>query len=298
MAKKFKAYVERPKPKKRPRVHKKSKNKDEKRSYKKYNRQGRQLNSILIGGSDDPNIKSLKPYINNFIDIKSNIVWDINKDYITINNKLFNPTSLFYKYNYFETNQTNNIIQNFNCSLLHNYIQYKKKLKIFNRYHFVRPIQKLTNLMLAKNLGFNIPNTEYSKGDGKQLKVVKPIDGGMYTEEGTSTKYSCIIQEKIIGYNKRLYLINDKYFCFKINTDFLDFRDDDKSTIDLCDVSKDTLNKSFKLAKKLKLNFCCLDFMTNTKDWFLEINTNPFFSEFNKITNNKLAKTLHEELNK
>tara|TARA_R100001082_G_scaffold77664_1_gene45470 strand:+ start:306 stop:431 length:126 start_codon:yes stop_codon:yes gene_type:complete len=41
MAKKFKAYVERPKPKKRPRVHKKNKNKQEKRSFKKYNRQGR-----------------------------------------------------------------------------------------------------------------------------------------------------------------------------------------------------------------------------------------------------------------
>tara|TARA_R100001443_G_scaffold967_1_gene3790 strand:- start:482 stop:607 length:126 start_codon:yes stop_codon:yes gene_type:complete len=41
MAKKFKAYVERPKPKKRPRLHKKNKNKQEKRSFKKYNRQGR-----------------------------------------------------------------------------------------------------------------------------------------------------------------------------------------------------------------------------------------------------------------
>ena len=41
MAKKFKAYVERPKPKKRPRVHKKNKNKQEKRIQKKYNRQGR-----------------------------------------------------------------------------------------------------------------------------------------------------------------------------------------------------------------------------------------------------------------
>tara|TARA_Y100001972_G_scaffold106188_1_gene134366 strand:+ start:1662 stop:1787 length:126 start_codon:yes stop_codon:yes gene_type:complete len=41
MAKKFKAYVERPKPKKRPRVHKKNKNKQEKRNFKKYNRQGR-----------------------------------------------------------------------------------------------------------------------------------------------------------------------------------------------------------------------------------------------------------------
>ncbi len=41
MAKKFKAYIERPKPKKRPRVHKKNKNKQEKRMQKKYNRQGR-----------------------------------------------------------------------------------------------------------------------------------------------------------------------------------------------------------------------------------------------------------------
>ena len=32
MAKKFKAYIERPKPKKRPRVHKKNKNKQEKRN--------------------------------------------------------------------------------------------------------------------------------------------------------------------------------------------------------------------------------------------------------------------------
>jgi len=41
MAKKFKAFVQRDKPKKRPRRHKKTLNKSEKRSYKKYNRQGR-----------------------------------------------------------------------------------------------------------------------------------------------------------------------------------------------------------------------------------------------------------------
>jgi hypothetical protein len=41
MAKKFKAFVQRPKPRKRPGRHKKNLNKSEKRSYKKYNRQGR-----------------------------------------------------------------------------------------------------------------------------------------------------------------------------------------------------------------------------------------------------------------
>jgi len=38
---KFVHFVPREKPKKRPRVHKKSLNKDEKRNYKRYNRQGR-----------------------------------------------------------------------------------------------------------------------------------------------------------------------------------------------------------------------------------------------------------------
>jgi hypothetical protein len=41
MARKFKDFVQRDKPKKRPRRHKKNLSKSEKRSYKKYNKQGR-----------------------------------------------------------------------------------------------------------------------------------------------------------------------------------------------------------------------------------------------------------------
>ena len=41
MAKKFKAFKERDKSRKRPRRHSKSLNKHKKRSHKKYNRQGR-----------------------------------------------------------------------------------------------------------------------------------------------------------------------------------------------------------------------------------------------------------------
>ena len=41
MARKFKDFVERDKPRKRPRRHTKSLNKSKKRCYKKYNRQGR-----------------------------------------------------------------------------------------------------------------------------------------------------------------------------------------------------------------------------------------------------------------
>lgn len=41
MARKFKDFFERPKPKKRPGRHKKRLNKNQKRDYKKYHKQGR-----------------------------------------------------------------------------------------------------------------------------------------------------------------------------------------------------------------------------------------------------------------
>ena len=41
MARKFKAFIERPKPRKRPRRHTKSLNNPKQRQIKKYNRQGR-----------------------------------------------------------------------------------------------------------------------------------------------------------------------------------------------------------------------------------------------------------------
>ena len=41
MARKFKAFIERPKPRKRPRRHSKTLNKHKKRMTKKYHRQGR-----------------------------------------------------------------------------------------------------------------------------------------------------------------------------------------------------------------------------------------------------------------
>ena len=254
------------------------------------------MNSVLIGGVNDPNILALQPYFNNFVDIKSNIIWNLNKDYITVNNKKFNIDSLFIRYDAFETVESINLKQNFNYSLIWNYLQCYKKIKIYNRFYYDRPIQKLTNLILAKRLGLTIPNTEYSIGDGINNKILKPIDGGAHADEGTLAAYDCIVQDKIIGKNKRLYIINDKHFCFKLNTTMIDYRNDDNTTIELSSISKDTIDKSFKLSNKLNLNFCALDFITNEKEYFLEINTSPMFSEFSKIINNTLSKTIATEL--
>ena len=75
------------------------------------------MQSVLVGGVNDPNIIALQPYFNNFVDIKSNIVWNLNKDYITVNNKKLNIDSLFIRYDAFETVESINLKQNFNYVL-------------------------------------------------------------------------------------------------------------------------------------------------------------------------------------
>lgn len=252
------------------------------------------MSSILIGGLEDPNIAVLKKYFDNFIDLNSNIIWDINKDYFIINNIKYKPKSIFIRYNVF--NEDNKFLQLNNFSLIKNYYKSFNKIKVYNRYHYDRPIQKLTNLVLAKRIGLNIPSTEYSKNNEIISRVLKPIDGGQHAVEGKLANYSCIVQDKIIGINKRLYIIKDKYFCFNLISSKLDYRDDPNVKIKIDSLSKETINKSFKLAKKLNLNFCALDFMVNMKEYFLEINTNPMFSEFNKLTNDTMANTIKQEL--
>ena len=183
-----------------------------------------------------------------------------------------------------------------NFYLLKNYIL-TNNVKAYNRKHRSSEVEKLYNLHLAKNYNLNIPKTFC----GIELKdtdtIVKPIMGGAHASEGNKAIYPAIIQKKIVGINKRLFIIKNKTFCFDIITNALDYRDDINSTLKLGNMNKNTINNSKKLAKKLGLNFCALDFINdNNKDWFLEINTMPMFSAFNIKTNNKLAKTIHEEL--
>ena len=66
---KFVHFVPRPKPRKRPGIHKKRKNKDEKRDFKKYNRQGRRaklgnITRLRIQASGISGIKLSKKQLN------------------------------------------------------------------------------------------------------------------------------------------------------------------------------------------------------------------------------------------
>ena len=250
-------------------------------------------NKVLIGQLTDPNISSLYNYFDSFIDLDSNVEWDVNTNKLTVNQEQITPSSIFMRYNVFEESTWNKYN---NFYLFKNYIL-ANNVKAYNSKHKESEVTKLYNLKLAEKYNLNIPRTVYALKHSNDNMIVKPLMGGSHASEGNEAIHPCIIQQKITGVNKRLFIVKNKTFCFDIITNYLDYRDDDNPTIQESTIDKETITNSKKLARKLGLNFCALDFINdNNKNWFLEINTMPMFSAFNEYTNNKLSKTIYEEL--
>jgi glutathione synthase/RimK-type ligase-like ATP-grasp enzyme len=169
---------------------------------------------------------------------------------------------------------------------------------------------KIFQLMLAKEIGFIIPNTIlssqpntalsfFSKNDG--LCIIKPVKSGLVageTEEGvifTSQVHldrdnvdrilTCpvYLQNLVPKYaDLRVTLIGDKLFCAMIHS-----QHEEDSKIDwrkaghplqhsAHELPKEIIAKCFELAKKLNLNFAAIDFILDQKNnyIFLEINPN------------------------
>ncbi len=251
--------------------------------------------SYLFGQLTDPNIHALYRYFDYFIDLSLDMHWNLqtNKLYVG-GTELLNITHGFLRSNVFEE-QTRQKYANY--YLIANYLRYNAQT--YNKNYRDETPFKLTDLMLAKKIGLNIPYTEITK-DGSTTKetIIKPLTGGAHAEIGQKADYSAIIQERIRGKNKRLYLINNIPFCFEVVSSKIDYREDKDTYVKLSDISLGHVEKVKTLMGKLQLNFGAADFMVdnNNKHWFLEINSMPMFAAFDVKINGLLSKTIHSEL--
>jgi len=178
-----------------------------------------------------------------------------------------------------------------------NYIQSHNVVKYNKKYHY-ETVTKLHNLIIAKQLGLRIPHTEVAEKSNRTDTILKPVTGGQHTIEGNNAVYPCIIQQKITGKNKRLYVINDKHFAFEVVTDKLDYRDDPASSVIVTEIDNVTIEKVKHLMHRLNLNFGASDFMEDEDGlWYLETNTGPMFVAFDAQVQGKLAEAIRHELN-
>ncbi len=184
---------------------------------------------------------------------------------------------------------------------------------------------KIYQLMLAKEIGFIIPNTILSSQPSTALSffaenagscIIKPVKSGLVageTEEGvifTSQVHldkdnidrilTCpVYLQNLIPKNSdlRVTLIGDKLFCAMIHS-----QEEEDSTVDwrkaghplrhsVHELPKEIIGKCFELAKKLKLNFAAIDFILDQKNnyIFLEINPNGQWAWIERQLNFKIS---------
>lgn len=188
-----------------------------------------------------------------------------------------------------------------------------------------RAENKIYQLMLAKEIGFIIPNSILSNQPSKALSffsknggscIIKPVKSGLVigeTEEGViftskihlddnnvNRVLSCpVYLQNLIPKNSdlRVTLIGDKLFCAMIHS-----QEEEESSVDwrkaghplrhsAHELPEEIIAKCFELAKKLRLNFAAIDFILDQKNnyIFLEINPNGQWAWIERQLNFKIS---------
>ena len=282
---------------------------------------------MLFGGMTDPEIRWMKlhlderkiEYIPIFTDTENNIVLTFNyqNNSLTINDKDVGKdiTCGFIRFNAFSTGSEYKKNHRWH-TIITGWLALNPHVKIFNREWIGRFNSKVSQLMIAKQLGFRIPETvltnnyTYIKTLDKDKYIVKPIDNG-YCETLESAVENinksdkniqlkivnntsilpnpAFIQERLSYPEYRAFFVSDQHLWYKLISDNIDNRTDDDLHIEYIDPDKLTDNQHNlnelinKLSNKQSLTYGAVDFKTdpiNGELVFLEINDNPMFSGF------------------
>ena len=248
------------------------------------------MSFVLFGQMQDPNIASLRPYFDLFLDQAADYTWDLNTNTLVHGGEPVIMRGFFGRANVFSenTHQRYN-----NWYLMANYLKSNPDVACYNRdYDHITPI-KAANLRRALDAGLEIPRTIIGKGPLDGDCIVKPLTGGLHCQLGNESLYTGIIQHRMTGINRRLFLVGDQHFGFKLETTKLHYRDDPHAKVLANHFSPELVSKVRTVARGLGLTFCAADFMD---DVFLEVNSGPMFAAFNNVVEGALAKAIYTEL--
>lgn len=190
-------------------------------------------------------------------------------------------------------------------------------IKCFNRRSEGVENNKLRNLSLAREIGLPIPETMITnnfEAPNVQLTamelVQKPVAGGELTTLLDSLRESIVtaplisqyprfIQERLKRPELRVYRIGDEVFGFYISSDDLDYRSNNRVTLEPGEVPISIKRGFWALCERLGLDFAAGDFMKRECDGeycFLEVNTQPMFAAFDIATDGKVCDAIIDYL--
>jgi hypothetical protein len=171
------------------------------------------------------------------------------------------------------------------------------KWKMFDEAQRFDSYCKPHDLILAEQVGLRIPDTLIT--DNQLLpgdNIYKPVLGGAHTQiassKGVFGAGIGFVQKRMIGQEYRAYVVGSEVFAFRMETKSLDYRE--KQDVNVVPVPLSDIrvaDKVRELSHRKGLYFSATDLKEddNGQIHFLEINSAPMFSEFDKASGGNLT---------
>jgi len=267
---------------------------------------------LITGGIHDPNIACIVSTASR-LGVRFEIAyagisrfdWEMNGG-LRLNKRPIQPKSIFQRFNNFGYDINNRETYQWYHSWYHAFRAYTldRKLRCFDLEYGMNAFCKPLDMFRAQRLGLRIPKTLITENTLLSDCIFKPIMGGDHTillEDKTAYKRGIgFAQQHLKGQEYRIYVVGEKTFVFRMDTESLDYRvkqdvactriKPEEMTVDgneVCDRIK-------KLSHDMGLNYSASDLKMDDERnlHFLEINSSPMFSEFDRAVDGELSETM------
>lgn len=284
----------------------------------------KKMGAVLVaGGVHDPNV-------NAFVDAalargmevlplligedgQPSLTWDLSADELCINGALVDIDSVFIRRDVFHQGGLDADYRALAWfSVLQGWLAASPQVRVLNRPYLQKNTNKLQALRHAEAVGFKIPPTVITNDIGllqtrgnTEASVAKPVTGGGYCKslgealtglqlrDGISAT-PAIVQRRLGGPDVRIYSVNNSYVGFQVRADKIDYRESRHRHIELLPYIPEKLTRRLRrLMDIMELDWCAADFKADSEPedlTFLEINSNPMFSVFDRVAQGAIMK--------
>jgi hypothetical protein len=295
---------------------------------------GRHRRVLIAGGDSDPNLAALVAAFTNrglacetlFVGSRTHprLTWEFERNELVINGVETTPEAVFLRYDVFTSLADRRPATSFRASAWFTAIAgwaiAHPSVKMFNRASAREMTNKLEVLLLARDLGLEIPYTVVSNDRellfsqmAQRPLIAKPVNGGDYTRELSDIMEDAphreggfaapsFVQERLVPPEVRVYWIAGKVFAFQVVADALDYRiTAECKVLPLADseLPPQLIEALGQLMGRLRMDFGAADFKTcpaTGRLRFLELNNGPMFAAFDAACHGRLTLAMAEFL--
>jgi len=267
---------------------------------------------LITGGYHDPNIACIVSTASR-LGVRFQVAyagmcqfdWDMENE-LQLNKRWIYPKSIFQRFNTFGFDINNKKHYQYYHSWYHAFRAYTlaRKLRCFDLGYGMTAYCKPLEMLTAQKLGLRLPQTLITDHSVIDNCIFKPIMGGEHTvvlEDKTQFAGGVgFAQQHLKGQEYRVYVVGEKIFAFRMDTQSLDYRIKQDVTCtpiepsEICKDGVEVCQKIKTLSDEMQLNYSASDLKMDEAGnlHFLEINSAPMFSEFDRATDGKLSETM------